>query len=146
MNIRIMTSRDYDQVYFLWMSTPNMGINRINDSKEGVKKYLDRNPNTCFVAEKDGKIVGVILSGHDGRRGFIHYTVVDGSEQRQGIGTALVDAAMEALKNEGIKKVGLVAFKNNEEGNSFWEKQGFFTRNDLNYLNKAIVELKRIDT
>ena len=146
MNIRIMTINDYEQVYSLWLNTPNMGLNNLDDSKEGISKYLARNPNTCFVAEKDEKIIGVILSGHDGRRGYIHHTAVAQSEQRNGTGTALLNAVIEALEREGINKVALVVFGKNEKGNAFWEKQGFITREDLNYRNKAITDLTRIDT
>ena len=124
MTIRLMTINDYEQVYALWLGTPNMGLNNLDDSKDGITKYLARNPNTCFIAEKDGKIIGVILSGHDGRRGYIHHTAVDGREQRGGVGTALVAAAMSALEREGISKVALVVFSKNKKGNDFWEKQG----------------------
>ena len=60
------------------------------------------------------------------------------NEQRRGVGTVLVNAAISALKREGINKAALVAYKKNEKGNAFWEKQGFDTRNDLNYRNKVI--------
>jgi len=70
-------------------------LNNIDDSKEGIAKYLARNPNTCFVAEKDGNIIGVILNGHDGHRGYIHHTAVSRNEQRNGIGNALLNAAMD---------------------------------------------------
>lgn len=146
MTIRIMTIYDYERVYALWLNTPNMGLNNIDDSKEGVAKYLARNPYTCLVAESEKNIIGVILSGHDGRRGYIYHTAVDVSQQRRGIGTALVNAAMTALEREGINKVALVVFEKNKKGNIFWEKQGFITRNELNYRNKAIVELIRLDT
>lgn len=146
MHIRNMISNDYEQVYSLWLDTPNMGLNHLDDSKDGIAKYLARNPHTCFVAEKDGDIVGVILSGHDGRRGYIHHTAVAQKEQRQGMGTALVHAAMSALQSEGINKVALVVFGKNEKGNAFWERQGFTQRSDLAYRNKAITELTRIDT
>ena len=140
-----MTINDYERVYALWMRTPNMGLNDLDDSKEGIAKYLMRNPDTCFVAEKNGNIIGVILSGHDGRRGYIHHAAVAESEQRNGVGTALTDAAMFALEREGIAKAALVVFEKNEKGNAFWEKYGFTKRNDLVYRNKAITALTRID-
>jgi len=146
MKIRIMTLDDYEKVYSLWLSTPNMGLNNLDDSKEGIGRYLKRNPNTCFVAEKEGNIIGVILAGHDGRRGFIHHTAVSVNEQKTGAGSALVEAAVSALKNEGICKAILVVFKKNEKGNKFWEKIGFTTREDLVYRDKALVEIIRIDT
>jgi len=134
--IRIMKIDDYEEVYELWLNTPGMGLNNLDDSKEGVEKYLARNPNTCFIAEKDGNIIGAILSGHDGRRGYIYHAAVVQSEQRHGVGTALVIAAVSALKREGINKAALVVFRKNEKGNAFWEKQGFIARDDLNYCNK----------
>ena len=146
MTIRTMIINDYEQVYDLWLNTPNMGLNNLDDSKEGIAKYLARNPNTCFVAEKDNTIIGAILGGHDGRRGYIHHAAVNEREQRSGVGSALVNAAMSALKREGINKAALVNFSKNEKGNAFWEKQGFTARDDLIYRNKEIVELTRIDT
>jgi len=146
MYIRHMTIRDYEQVYSLWISTPNMGLNNVDDSKEGIQKYLLRNPTTCFVAEQNERIVGVILSGHDGRRGYIHHLAVSCNCKRQGIGTGLVNAAMLALEKEEITKVAFVVFEKNQSGNIFWENLGFTVRNDLVYRNKAISELIRHDT
>ncbi|ODR33446.1 GNAT family N-acetyltransferase [Eisenbergiella tayi] len=141
-----MKPEDYEEIRDLWLNTPGMGLNESDDSKEGITAYLKRNPNTCFVARKGARIVGAILSGHDGRRGFIHHTAVAVSERKQGIGSALVDAALKSLKQEGIKKVALVVFRKNETGDAFWEKQGFSVREDLNYRNKALANLVRIDT
>lgn len=144
--IRGLRAEDYESVYALWLSCKGMGLNDVDDSREGIARYLARNPNTCFVAEKDGAIVGVILSGHDGRRGFIHHTAVSPAARGQGIGSALVERALGALRDEGISKVALVAFAHNEAGNAFWEKQGFTVRGDLVYRNKALAQMTRIDT
>lgn len=144
--IRAMDIEDYDGVYDLWLNTPGMGLNATDDSREGIEKYLKRNPTSSFVAEDDGKIVGVIMSGHDGRRGYIHHTAVLPDYRNQGIAKKLVDHAMDALDEEGINKVALVAFERNEIGNGFWESMGFIVREDLVYRNKNIHELKRIDT
>ena len=146
MTIRTMTMKDYDAVYALWLSCAGMGLNDLDDSPEGIARYLRRNPSTCFVAEKDDRIVGVILSGHDGRRGFIHHTAVHPGCRGQGIGHRLVEAALAALKAEGIHKVALVVFDRNQTGNGFWEKEGFTAREDLVYRNRALTELRRIDT
>lgn len=146
MTIRTMTIQDYPGVYQLWLDTPGMGLNTTDDSQEGIERYLRRNPTTCFVAEKDGVIVGVILSGHDGRRGYIHHTAVRLSMREGGIGTALLEHALSALAAEGIHKVALVVFEKNQIGNAFWEKRGFSAREDLVYRNKALRSLKRIDT
>lgn len=137
-NIRVMTIEDYDKIYDLWINTPGMGLNSADDSKEGIHQYLKRNPSTSFVAEKDGKIVGTIMSGHDGRRGYIYHTAVLPNYRNQGIAKKLVENAIIALDKEGIGKVALVAFKRNAPGNGFWEKLGFTVRDDLIYRNKNI--------
>ena len=146
MIIRQMVIEDYKQVYDLWIHTTGMGLNNLDDSEEGIAKFLKRNPSTCFVAEQEGKIIGVILAGHDGRRGFIYHTTVNQEYRKQGIGKALADHALDALEKEGIHKVALVVFDRNQLGNAFWENQGFTIRNDLVYRNKSIHEMVRIDT
>jgi ribosomal protein S18 acetylase RimI-like enzyme len=133
-----MNISDYEKVYSLWLDTPGMGLNTTDDSKDGIAKYLARNPNTCFVAEKDDEIIGVIMSGHDGRRGYVYHTAVKVSERHKGIGRALIDHALSALEKEGIHKAALVVFEDNAVGNAFWEKAGFAVRNDLIYRNKKI--------
>lgn len=144
--IRLMQIADYDAVYALWLSCAGMGLNDLDDSREGIAKFLSRNPDTCFVAEEHGKIIGVILAGNDGRRGYIYHTAVSPDERGRGLGTELVTAALTALKACGIHKVALVVFAKNETGNAFWEKQGFTLRTDLSYRNRALSELQRIDT
>ena len=146
MEIRKMTISDYDAVYDLWMSCKNMGFNDVDDSRDGIERFLRRNPSTNFVAVDEGRIVGVILGGQDGRRGFIHHAAVAGTHRRQGLGTRLVQACLEAMKAEQISKVALLVFKYNDDGNAFWEKKGFTVREDLNYRNMALRELVRIDT
>ena len=142
MNIiyRTMTIDDYPPVYALWKATPGMGLNDIDDSVEGIAKYIDRNPNTSFVAELDGQIVGVIMAGHDGRRGYIHHTAVAQDFQGKGIGNRLVDAVMLAMGNEEITKVALMVFTENAKGNDFWEKRGFASREDIVYRNKLVAK------
>lgn len=146
MEIRKMTIADYDGVYALWMSCRNMGFNDVDDSREGIERFLRRNPETVFIAVEDGEVEGVILGGHDGRRGFIHHMAVREKCRRTGLGTKLLDTCLEAMKREQISKVALLVFKYNDAGNAFWEAQGFTVREDLNYRNKALRELVRIDT
>ena len=142
--IRPMTIADYDAAYAIWIACQN-GLNNLDDSREGVAKYLERNPNTSFVAEENGVVAGVILCGHDGRRGYIQHMSVDPAYRRRGIAKRLVDRALAALKAEGIHKAALVAFKKNDGGNAFWEAQGFTLREDLNYRNLTLTEMTRID-
>ena len=146
MTIRLMTIEDYDQVYQLWLSCKGMGLNNLDDSRDGIERFLKRNPQTCFVAEDDGEITGVIIAGNDGRRGYIYHTAVRPDRRHEGIGTKLTAAAMDALERSGINKVALVVFSRNTDGNAFWEKMGFTERHDLSYRNKAIADLIRYDT
>ena len=146
MNIIIMTEADYSAVYDLWMSCEGMGLNNLDDSEEGIARFLRRNPDTCFVAEENGLIAGVIIAGNDGRRGYIYHTAVRSEYRRRGIASALVSKALGALKDCGINKTALVVFGRNETGNAFWEKEGFEVRSDLVYRNKALTEITRIDT
>lgn len=146
MNIRKMNISDYDNVYSLWMSCKNMGFNNLDDSQEGIDKFLKRNPDTSFVSEEDGSLTGVILAGNDGRRGYIYHMSVSEKYRRQGVGTKLVNACLSALEQEGINKVALLVFKYNETGNAFWEKQGFSLREDIAYRNRSLCEMIRIDT
>ena len=144
--IRVMTISDYDGVYHLWLNTPGMGLNSTDDSKEGIENFLKRNPTTNFVAECNNEIVGVIMAGHDGRRGYIYHTAILPPYRNKGLAKQLVDCAMSALDKEGINKAALVAFKKNDIGNGFWEHIGFIERDDLVYRNKNIHALERIDT
>jgi len=146
MDIRVMTIEDYDGLYALWLSCKGMGLNDVDDSRDGVERYLRRNPTTSFVAVEVGRIVGCIMAGHDGRRGYIYHTAVHPDCRKMGIGAALVNAALEALKRENISKVALVVFSRNETGNAFWERMGFTLREDLCYRNRNLMELVRMDT
>ena len=128
------------------MSCKNMGFNDIDDSKEGISRFLERNPNTSFVAIENEKLTGIILGGHDGRRGYIYHLSVNENYRKNGIGSELVKNCLESFKQEKISKVALLVFKYNEVGNLFWEKQGFILREDINYRNVALRELVRIDT
>lgn len=146
MQIRKMTIEDYEAVYGLWLSCKGMGLNSVDDSRDGIEKFLGRNPDTCFVAEKDGVIVGAVIAGSDGRRGYIYHTAVSPEQRRQGIASKLVESVMSALEEIGIAKAALVVFDRNADGNAFWEKSGFTVREDLVYRNKSIADVVRIDT
>lgn len=147
MNLKSMKPDDYDTVYKLWMSCAGMGLNDLDDSREGIAKFLTRNPDTCFTAwSDDGQLIGAILAGHDGRRGYLYHTAVHPGFRRQGVARALVERALQALENWGIHKAALVVFARNQEGNAFWERMGFSVREDLTYRNRAMAEMVRIDT
>lgn len=132
---------DYDEAYDLWNKTEGMGMRSLDDSKEGIQKFLLRNPNTNFICRISDKMAGLILCGHDGRRAYIYHAVVSEEHRSKGIGKLLTNRVIEAVRNEGINKIALVVFKDNLEGNGFWESQSFSIRDDLNYRNKSINDL-----
>jgi ribosomal protein S18 acetylase RimI-like enzyme len=135
-----MTIEDYEGVRALWMKIKGFGIRSIDDSKEGVERFLKRNPDTSVVAVEDGKIVGSILCGHDGRRGCLYHVCVDEDYRMKGIGKSMVVACMEALQKEQINKVSLIAFTKNDVGNAFWKEIGWTKREDLNYYDFTLNE------
>lgn len=139
-NIRSMTIADYENVHGLWMKISGFGIRSMDDSREGVERFLARNPGCSVVAERDGRIVGSILCGHDGRRGCLYHVCVHPDFRKQGIGKAMVVFAMEALKKEKINKVSLIAFTRNDIGNAFWREIGWTKREDLNYYDFVLNE------
>ncbi len=138
--IKVMTIDDYDELFAMWKNTPNMGLRSLDDSKEGISCFLRRNPNTNFVAYEDGKIVGAILSGHDGRRGYIYHTVVLPEYRKQGIASNLVDAAVKALQEESITRVCLNVMETNEQGKKFWISKGWERKDFLELYSKAITD------
>ena len=142
--IRAMTLNDYENVHALWMRIKGFSIRSIDDSQEGVERFLKRNPGISVVAEEDGRIVGAILCGHDGRRGCLSHVCEDPDYRLRGIGKSMVVFVMEALRKEKINKVSLIAFTKNDIGNAFWKEIGWTKREDLNYydftLNTANIE------
>ena len=138
--IRTMVLEDYEEVYDLWMSIHGFGIRSIDDSKEGVERFLRRNPSTSMVALCEGRLVGAILCGHDGRRGCMYHVCVHEDYRQHGIGKAMAVSCMKALQEEGINKVNIIAFKSNAVGNQFWKGEGWTFREDLNYYDFTLNE------
>ena len=135
-----MKIEDFDQVHALWMKISGFGIRSIDDSREGVERFLKRNPKCSVVAEKDGQIIGSILCGHDGRRGCLYHVCVHPDYRKQDIGKSMVVFAMQALKKDQINKVCLIAFTQNDIGNAFWKEIGWTRREDLNYYDFTLNE------
>ena len=140
MIIREMKLEDYDNVFALWKTIKGFGIRSVDDSREGVAKFLKRNPDTSVVAIADGQIVGGILCGSDGRRGCLYHVCVHKDYRRQGIGKTIVIWCMEKLKELQINKVSLIAFTQNDVGNAFWKEIGWTKREDLNYYDFTLNE------
>lgn len=138
--IRTITMEDFEEVYALWMQIRGFGIRSIDDSREGVERFILRNPATSMAAVSDGKIIGAILCGHDGRRGCLYHVCVHEAYRKHGIGQKMVEACLKALKQEKINKVNLIAFCKNEVGNRFWQSLGWSFREDVNYYECILNE------
>lgn len=141
MNITIheMDINDYDQIYQLWKSSENIGLSKA-DSRYGIAKFLERNPGMSYVARKGEELVGTVLCGHDGRRGYIHHLMVHPDHRRQGIGQSLVSRCMFALTRIGIQKCHLFVFEDNRGGIKFWENLGWTKRVELTMMSQIIHE------
>ncbi len=138
--IREMKIEDYEKVYELWMSIQGFAIRSVDDSRDGVERFIRRNPTTSMVASMDGKIIGAILCGHDGRSACFYHVCVHENYRKHGIGQEMVKKCLEALKAEKISKVNLLAFKENEVGNNFWKGLDWKLREDINYYDAVINE------
>jgi ribosomal protein S18 acetylase RimI-like enzyme len=125
-----MTIDDYEAVVDLMKQTPGVSF-RDADSRESTIRYLQRNPGLSFVCEIDLQIVGCVMSGHDGRRGYLQHLIVLAAHRRKGIGHALVNSCLIELKGLGILKCHLDVLKTNALASAYWEKQGWQYRSDI---------------
>lgn len=132
-----MRSEDYNQMMHLWENTPGIGINDA-DSREKTSAFLKRNKQLNYVAEHRGQIVGTIMCGQDGRRGYIYHLAVDETLRNQGVGRRLIQTALSALKIQKIDKCHLFVFAKNETGRQFWSHNGWKEREDLMIYSKDI--------
>lgn len=131
-----MTGRDYEAVLSLWRSVPGIGLDNDSDSRRGIARYLKRNPGLSFVASVGGTIVAAVLSGHDGRRGYLHHLAVMPAYRRQGLGKALVSRCLRSLGKQRIPKGNIFLLRGNASGRAFWEHNGWNLRRDLRVLQK----------
>ena len=138
--IRPMTIDDYDQVYALWERISGFALRSVDDSREGIARFLARNPNSSVVAVIDSETIGSILCGHDGRQGSFYHVCVSPEYRKHGIGRDMVRASLRALAEEHVSKVTLVAFSSNEGGNAFWEHIGWTRRPDYNSYESRLNE------
>ena len=137
--IREMTIDDYVPVYALWESSEGLGLSDA-DSKEGIKRFLERNPGLSFIASDGDQIVGAALCGHDGRRGYIHHLTVAEMYRKQGIGKSLVGRCMFALMQIGIAKCHLFVFGENQNAIKFWNKVGWTERVELMMMSQHLAD------
>lgn len=136
--LRVLTMDDFDAVLALWKNTEGVGLNE-SDSRENIALYLQRNPRLSFVVQDDaGKIVGAILGGHDGRRGYLHHLAVAREQRGKGMGRQLVEACLAGLKQAGITRCNIFVYAANEEGQAFWKHFGWQPRAELLVLQRPV--------
>lgn len=142
MKIRISDFKidSYERAIALWKRCEGVGLSDA-DSKENIGLCLDRNPGMSFIAEIDNEIVGVVLAGHDGRRGYLHHLAVSPDFRRKGIGSLLVKNSLSKLKDQGILKCHIMLFNNNSAGLEFWESIGWSYRDDICIMSKTVDSL-----
>ena len=127
----------YDEVFALWQQCEGLGLSDA-DSRQNIQSYLDRNPGMSFVALSHGKVVGAVLAGHDGRRGYIHHLAVHPHYRRKGLARQLVERCLAVLADSGIQKCHLFIFNNNTDGIEFWKRIGWIHRSDISVVSKNI--------
>ena len=137
LQIDAMAAGDYDEVFRLWQGAEGVGLTEA-DSREGVEAYLNRNPGLSLVARQEGRLVGAILCGHDGRRGYLHHLAVAPASRNQGIGKALVEEGLSRLARAGIQKCHAWVYQKNVDAQQFWQKCGWQARSDLMVMSRDI--------
>lgn len=135
-----MTFNDYAELFQIWKSSSDLSLRKMDDSENGFRRFLDRNPRSNFAACKDNMIIASIMAGNDGRRGYIYHTFVLPQYRRQGIASRLVQAATLALREEGITRICLNALEKNKEGRLFWQKMGWEKQDFLGFYSKGITD------
>jgi ribosomal protein S18 acetylase RimI-like enzyme len=138
MNIEEMKIEDYNEAISLWRSVEGVGLHDDADSKEAIGQYLQRNPGISFAALDNEKLVGAVLCGHDGRRGYLHHLAVALTHRKKGIGKALVQRVIKKLSSLGITKCHVFVFADNLDAQNFWKSIGWMERTDLKIMSKDI--------
>jgi ribosomal protein S18 acetylase RimI-like enzyme len=131
------TAADYDAAVALWRESEGVGLSSA-DSRERVQRYLLRNAGLSFVAHADGTLIGAVLCGHDGRRGYLHHLAVRRNWRGLGVGSALATACLAALERESIDKCHIFVYAENQAGQAFWSHLGWKARPDLGIMSKDI--------
>jgi ribosomal protein S18 acetylase RimI-like enzyme len=128
--IREMTIDDYDQSVALWQVSQGVELSNA-DSRGHIEAFLQRNPGLSCVACDGPNLVGTVLCGHDGRRGYLHHLAVSQSHRGQGIGRTLAARALTMLRRHGIDKCHIFVVKKNREAIAFWKRIGWIERVEL---------------
>lgn len=135
--IREMTMADYDSAMELWRKTEGIGLSQA-DSRQNIERFLSRNPGLSFVAFDNGTFVGAVMSGHDGRRGFLYHLAVAPDHRRKGTGRLLAEACLKGLEAQGMRKCHIFVKAKNEDGKRFWRSSGWQERFDISAMSRDL--------
>lgn len=130
---RELLAPDTTNALALWRDTPGVGLSQ-GDSPEELAGFIERNEGLCWAAvddDRSAELVGTILCGSDGRRGYIYHLAVASDARFQGVGRELVDRVIGALRAAGVRKCHAMVFANNDNGRAFWQQVGWGFRDDL---------------
>jgi N-acetylglutamate synthase len=133
------TMDHYSRVYSLWQQCEGVGLGSA-DQPTSIGRFLHRNPGLSLVATSGDIVVGAILCGHDGRRGYLHHLAVSDSFRRMGVGSELVNRALKNLRIEGITKCHLFVFEDNLQGKLFWSSNGWKSREDIGIMSVDLIQ------
>ena len=115
---------DYDAVVALWRSAEGVELAE-GDARADIAAYLERNPGLSRVACAEGRIVGALLCGHDGRRGVLYHLAVAAERRGRGVGRRLVDECLAGLRRSGLRRAIILVASDNPSGRAFWRSRGF---------------------
>ena len=139
--IREMTIEDYDEVYAFWSQQPGVGLTE-SDSRDAIEAFLQRNPGmSCVVRDDEGTLIGAVLCGHDGRRGFLHHMAVAPLHRKRGLGRTMVNFCLKRLRDAGITRCNIWVYTSNEAGHKFWRAIGYVHRADLGMMQRPTAEV-----
>jgi ribosomal protein S18 acetylase RimI-like enzyme len=136
--LREFSMHDYEAAYTLWSASEGIGLSDA-DRRENIERFLSHNPGLSAVAVEDGALVGALLCGTDGRRGYLHHLAVAGGRRRKGVGRALVDRCLGALGGAGVRKCHIFVIADNLEGKRFWQRIGWEERTTLLVMSRDVV-------
>jgi N-acetylglutamate synthase len=132
--IRAFEARDIPAVLALWHESEGLGVGP-GDTREGVTRYLERNPGCSWVAADGATIAGAILGGHDGRRGHLYRLAIAAAYRRRGLASELVEKSLAALRAAGIERCLLSVLTENADATEFWTSIGARARPELQLLS-----------
>ena len=128
--LREILTSDYDAALALWKRCDGIGLSAA-DERCPVNRFIARNPGLCFVALMDNELVGTVLCGNDGRRGYLYHLAVDPRFRKQGLGGQLAERSLEGLRAAGIQKCHILVYESNKSGQTFWQHTGWIPRPEI---------------